>query len=70
MKLIKIKEACIGGFRDGYINPDHIVYISAGDEPHTTVIETTSRNIFLEVNVEDFMGGLKDMDHIDIWEIR
>lgn len=36
----------------------------------TTVIETTSRNIFLEVNVEDFMGGLKVMGHIDIGEIR
>lgn len=70
MNLIKIKEACLGGSRDGYINPDHIVYISAGDEPNTTVIEATSRNIFLEVNVEDFMGGLKDMDYIDIGEIR
>jgi len=53
-----------------FINPDHIIYISAGDEPDTTVIETTSRNIFLEVNVEDFMGGLKVMGHIDIGEIR
>ena len=55
MKLIKIKEACLGGFRDGYINPDHIIYISAGDEPDTTVIETASRNIFLEMSVITYL---------------
>ena len=62
MELIKIKEACIGGFRDGYINPDNIIYISAGNEPDTTVIETTARNIFIEMNIEEFLKILNRMN--------